>query len=141
MDLKKLRPSDIVVVVGAVLAIVGSASPWYGLRLTIPLEGLPTVEGTDTGWEHFAYLGWLVAILCAAAAVIAVLKIVTASKRPLPLPEPLLIMGAGGLSFLFVLARMVVRPSGWDLRWGIYVTLLGAAIVAAGGFLKNRSAS
>jgi hypothetical protein len=139
VDLKKLRTTDVIVVAGAVLAVIGTFGPWYGLRLDISSLQVH-LSASVNGWQ-FAYLGWLVAILCAAAAAVALLRAVPSVTPSLPLSEPLLIMGAGGLSSLFVLARMVVRPIGLDLRWGILVALLGAMIVAAGGFFENRSAA
>jgi hypothetical protein len=139
MDLKKLRATGSMVVAGAVLAIIGTFGPWYGLRLDISSLQVH-LSASVNGW-HFAYLGWLVAILCAAAAVVALLRAVPSATPSLPLSEPLLIMGAGGLSALFVLGRIVVRPVGLDLRWGIMVALVGALIVAAGGFFENRSAA
>jgi hypothetical protein len=52
---------------------------------------------------------------------------------------------AGGMAALFVLYRMLVRPAGQtdlvslSLGWGVWLALLGAAAIVAGGFLAGSA--
>jgi hypothetical protein len=53
---------------------------------------------------------------------------------------------AGGTAALFVLYRMLVRPAGQtnlvslSLSWGVWLALLGAAAIVAGGLLSGSAA-
>lgn len=52
---------------------------------------------------------------------------------------------AGGTAALFVLYRMLVRPGGQtsfvslSLSWGVWLALLGAAAIVAGGLLSGSA--
>jgi len=134
MDLTKVSRNDWIVVAGAVLMFIGSLLPWYGV--SVEFAGMKVVGDSWNGW-HFSYLGWLTAFLCVAAAALVVTRALRIFRFELPVPDALLVMAAGGLSTLIVLVRMVVQPDFADLRWGIFIALLGALAVAGGGFMKN----
>jgi hypothetical protein len=132
MDLTKVSRNDWIVVGGFVAMFIGTLGPWYGVHIDILGE---RIGGSVNGW-HGSYLGWLTFLLCLAAASIAVRKAVLPSLQ-LPLPDALIVMGCGVLSLLFVLIRLLVVPSGAGREWGIWLSLIAAAVVSVGGLLKN----
>jgi hypothetical protein len=132
MNLTKVSRNDWIVVGGFVLAFIGTLGPWYGVHATTVLG---QIGGFLNGW-HGSFLGWLVFLLCLAAAVLALSKAFNITL-PLPLPAPLLIMTCGALSVLLVFIRLVIGFYGFGRGWGIWITLIAAIIVALGGLLKN----
>jgi hypothetical protein len=134
MDLNKISKNDWIVVAGAVLMFIGVTGPWYGVSASF--LGQTIISVSVNGW-HFSYLGWLTTILCVAAGVLVLLKALPSVKMQLPVPEPLAVMAAGAVSGLIVIIRLIAKPSGSGLRWGIFVALIGAVAVLVGGFLKN----
>jgi hypothetical protein len=130
----KIARIDWFIVGGAVVAVVGSLLPWYGV--SIDLLGI-TIAQSVNGW-HLAFLGWLAALLCATAGAAVVWSAVP-GPRQLPASRVASIaFAAGALSALIILVRMVVQPEIYGLRIGIFVSLAGAVCVAAGGYLKAK---
>ena len=134
MDLSKISKNDWIVVGGFVLLFIGTVAPWYGI--SVKWAGQTVASASVNGW-HGSYLGWLDFFLCLAAAIVVVRKAISGLSFELPVTDAMVAMGAGGLSFLLVLIRLFVKPDLTGLRWGIFVALIGAAVVAVGGFLKN----
>ena len=119
---------------GFVVLFIGTVAPWYGV--SVKLMGQTVASASVNGW-HGSYLGWLDFFLCLAAAIVVVRRAVTGLSFELPVTDAMVAMGAGALSFVLVLIRLIVKPQFTGLRWGIFLALIGAAIVAVGGFLKN----
>jgi hypothetical protein len=133
--------NDWLVIGGMALLLAALFLPWFRSEVVEDLmdqmaKALGGDAGdTDTGvigW-HYA-LGWLAWLLTAAAAALVLLKLVGVE---LPLPEGLSVMALGGVAFILVLVRMIDAPTFMDRAYGILIGLLGAAVVAFGGFLKN----
>ena len=75
-------------------------------------------------------------------AALVLLKALPSIKFTLPIPEALVVMVLGGLSVIFVLIRIIAKPNGAGIvhvgyAFGIFLTLIAAAVVTLGGFLKN----
>jgi hypothetical protein len=140
MNLTKVSRNDWIVVGGFILAFVGTLGAWYTVHVDILGQ---KASASVNGW-HGAYLGWLVFLLCLAAAVLALSKALNVS---LPLPAPVLILGCGAVSALLVLIRLVIVPGAGFAAgvagvhvgrgWGIWITLIATIVVAVGGLLKN----
>lgn len=139
--MSRLGRNDWFVIGGMLLLLVALFLPWFRSEVIEDLmdEVARQLGGdpgdTDTGvngW-HFT-LGWLAWLLTAAAAAIVLLKV---ADVELPLPEGLAVMVLGGVAFLLLLYRIIDAPTFMDRAYGILIGLLGAALVAFGGFLKN----
>ena len=137
MEISKLSRNDLIVLAGFVLTIIGLSLHWY--TVGGGMLGVASV-GVTTGWDYG--LGVFVFIFTLLAAAIVLLKALPSVKFTLPIPEALAVMGLGGLSVIFVLIRIIAKPSGAGIvhvgwGFGIFLTLIAAVIVAFGGFLKN----
>jgi len=137
MEINKLSRNDWIVVAGFVLVLIGLSLHWYTVGGGI--VGLGSV-GVTTGWDYG--LGVFVFILTLIAAALVLLKALPSIKFTLPIPEALVVMVLGGLSVIFVLIRIIAKPNGAGIvhvgyAFGIFLTLIAAAVVTLGGFLKN----
>jgi uncharacterized membrane protein YvlD (DUF360 family) len=128
MDVSKVSRNDWIIGGGFVLMFIGTVAPWYGVDL-----GFASV--TANGW-HGSYLGWLTFLLCLAAALVVLRPLVPDLALSLPVPEAVIAVACGGVSALIVVIRIFTKPQFTGLRWGIFVSLVGALVVAVAGFLK-----
>jgi hypothetical protein len=139
--MSKLGRNDWLVIGGMLLLFVALFMPWFRSGVVEDLMDQMAKQlggdlgDTDTGVSGWHYaLGWLAWLFTAAAAAIVLLKLVDVE---LPLPQGLSVLALGGVAFVLVLARMLDAPTFMDRAYGILIGLLGAALVAFGGFLKN----
>jgi hypothetical protein len=58
----------------------------------------------------------------------------------LPFPSSLIVIGAAAISILFILIKLVDKPDGAGLAYGIFVALIAAAVAAYGGYTKMSEA-
>jgi hypothetical protein len=148
MDTSKLSRYDWVVVAGMILMFIALFLTWYRVeilqRLLQELPGGLDAAGVDTsgfsvnGWHYFsAVLAWLLTVV---ATVVVMLKALPSLSFRLPVPESLTVMALGAIVLLLVLYRLVAMPApseAFGRGAGVFVALLAAFLVAAGGFLKN----
>ena len=127
MDVSKVSRNDWIIGGGFVLMFIGSLGPWYGVNIGFDI--------TLNGW-HGSYLGWLTFLLCLVAAAAVLRHLVPDLGAALPLPDAVIAMACGAVSVLIVFIRLFTAPQGLGLRWGIFVALIGAAVVGVAGFLK-----
>ncbi len=123
MDLRRLRTGEWVAGLAGLALLVSLFLPWYDGR---------------TGWQSLGLLDVLLAVVGLAALAIPV---ATAAYRvpALPLALQSLTTLIGILALLSVLARVGNLPD-WasDREWGLWVALLAAVGVVAGGLLAMR---
>ena len=117
---------------GALILFISVFLSWYG----VSVAGY-SVSGS--GWDTVdtAKLVALLALIALAALVIEMFV----PTVTLPLPASLIVIGAGGLSVLLVLLKIIDKPgSGLGLKYGIFVALIAAAATTYGGYLKMSEA-
>ena len=117
---------------GALILFISVFLSWYG----VSVAGY-SVSGS--GWDTVdtAKLVALLALIALAALVIEMFV----PTVTLPLPASLIVIGAGGLSVLLVLLKIIDKPgSGLGLKYGIFVALIAAAATTYGGYLKMNEA-
>jgi fucose 4-O-acetylase-like acetyltransferase len=148
MDTSKLSRYDWVVVAGMILMFIALFLTWYRVEilqrllqeLPVGLDGasIDTSGFSVNGWHYFsAVLAWLLTVVATAVVILKALPAV--SFRP-QLPEGLTVMALGAIAFLLVLYRLIAMPApseAFGRGAGIFVALLAAFLVAAGGFFKN----
>ncbi len=145
MDFSKLRTGELVAAVGGVVLLVAMfAFNWYEISgFGGLIEQFGDAVGVDTGikaWDGQGFFGTIANLVILAAAVAAVtLSVLTATARTVALPvaASAITAGLGIGAVVMVLLRMVFQPGPnevVDLRFGIVLALLGAGLVAYGGW-------
>jgi hypothetical protein len=132
MDASRVSRNDWIIGGGFVLMFIGTVTPWYGY-------GAGGFDFTLNGW-HGAYLGWLTFLLCLVAAAAVLRHLVPELGAALPVQDAVIALACGAVSALIVFIRLFMAPQEFGvhfgLRWGIFVALIGAAVVGVAGFLK-----
>jgi hypothetical protein len=108
---------------GAAVLLFSVFFSWYSLG-GFGYSGWSTVDA--------AKLVFLLALIALAAWVIELFVPTVA----LPVPASLIALGCGGLAVLLVLLKMVSKPDGVGLSWGIFLALLAAVAVVAGAYMR-----
>jgi hypothetical protein len=145
MDFSKLRTGELVAAVGGVILLIAMFFvDWYEISgFGGLIEQFGDAAGVDTGikaWDGQGFLGTIANLIILAAALCAVtLAVLAATSRTLALPvaASALTAGLGFLAVLMVLGRMVFQPGPnevVDLRFGILLALIGAAVATYGGW-------
>ncbi|MFV0306126.1 MAG: hypothetical protein ACK5OX_00095 [Desertimonas sp.] len=138
MDLSKFKPSDWLMVGGAVVTLIcGLALDWAKVS-----GGGLTVSGNNA-FDYF-FTGGLAWLLTVAVGVLAIL-LVTGQLRSSNAPWPLIMLGAAGLALLLMVIRLIMgggdeRGVDLDRNTGMYVTFVGVAVTAVGAFIGFTAA-
>jgi hypothetical protein len=149
MDISKLRTGEWIAAIGGVILLVALfAFDWYEVTgFGGLLEQLGATVGVETGvraWDGQGFFGTIANLVILAAGVAAiVLAGVTATSRnvALPVAASAITAGLGIAAVAMVLLRMVFQPGPNDvveLRFGILLALIGAVIVAYGGWQSMK---
>ena len=142
MDLSKLRTGELIAAIGGLVLIVCLLFlNWYGVGISVQTPFGDSSVGADFGaWDGQGFLGTLANLVILAAGVAAVgLAVVTAGSRSVALPvaASTLTTTLGIGAVLMVIGRMLLQPGPngiVDLKYGIFVALVGSVAVAYGGW-------
>jgi hypothetical protein len=146
MDLSKIRRGEMVAAAGGIVLLIALFFfDWYsaGAEFSTPL-GSFSVQGDFGAWDGQGFLGTVANLVILAAAVAAVgLAVVTATSRTVALPvaASALTAGLGIGAVAMVLLRMLFQPGpndAIDLKFGILLALIGALVVAYGGWQSMK---
>ena len=138
-ELRGLRGNERLAVMGVALIVGSLLLPWYG----IPVSG----DLVQTGFGAFTWAEGAL-LLVAAATLFLALQVGGGYVPPRPLAEWALLLAAGIWAAAIVAYRMIERPEldfeviasvnrEYDLRYGIFVALGGAVLIAVAG-LRSR---
>jgi hypothetical protein len=137
VDINKLTTADKVVCGAAIVFLVSTFLPWYGI------DGF---DGANTGWDYFltGILPLLLAVVMVAQ--IAVTRFTTTQLPTIPIPWGLVHLIAGAVIAVLLILRTAIVSSvdtfagdfELDRKWGLFVALIAALGLAAGGFLKSK---
>lgn len=126
---------------GALILFISVFLSWY----SVSVKGGLGVSGSasSSGWSSVD-AAKLVALLALIALAVVVIELFVPNVT-LPVPGSFLIIGAGGLSVLLVLLKMVSHPGGGgvvdvSLAYGIFISLIAAAVTTYGGYMKMQGA-
>ena len=138
--LDRIEKGDRISLAGAVALLIALFLPWYGIDTDFLGNGpgadlaRQLVKGVSVdAFEAFDILDIVLLLLAIGAAALIVLvaleKIDTSLHR--------FVETIGGVAAIAVLFRIVFQPDGASLKWGIFVALIGAGLIAAGQYLTR----
>jgi hypothetical protein len=148
VDLSKLSKSDRLIVAGGLVLFIASFFPWFSVKVHGGAGlGIGTTAATGNGWDvGFLWAGLPALLGLAAAAVILATKLGSATLPQLPVTWGQAFLGAGALSALLVILKLLIGEDGGgsigtvrvsvDRSWGLFLATLAALAFAAGGYLK-----
>jgi hypothetical protein len=115
---------------GSLVLLISVFLTWYSFSII-------GVSGWDSG-----SLGKLVALLALVAVGVWGVELF-APTVTLPAPAWMIAGGAGAISVVFVLIKIVDKPSpgGWGTSFGIWLALVAAIAVVAGAYLRMNETS
>jgi hypothetical protein len=116
---------------GSLVLFISVFLSWYSASGSVGGISYSVSQG---GWDTGA-LAKLVALLALIAIAALVIELFVPTVA-LPLPASLIVIGAAAISFLFILIKLVDKPDGAGLAYGIFVALIAAAVAAYGGYAK-----
>jgi hypothetical protein len=134
--IRSLSAHERLAALGAVIVVASLFLPWYGVTLAGGL--VKTAVGT---------LGLIEAalLLTVGSAVLLIVACSRGYSLPRPLNEGALLVAAGAWSALLIAYRIMDRPDfelagagRVGLRYGIFIALIGAGLLAAGGLRERR---
>jgi hypothetical protein len=139
VDLNKLSTADRVVGVSAIVFLIATFLPWYGLDTDFG-------SYKESGWDYF--LTGMIPLLLAIAMVaqIAITRFSTTKLPALPLPWNQVHLIAGAVILVLLVLRTVIGADAGaggfeidlDRKYGLFVALIAAIGLAVGGFLKSK---
>jgi hypothetical protein len=141
MHFGRLGRGELVAALGGLLLAVCLFLPWYETDPDNPNAFIDGQSGALSGFEVHPLLRWL---LLAAAAAPLILAWVIVRDHELSWPRGEMTAVVGMIALVLVLYVGVIdrpgEPSGQiSLRLGWYVSLLGTALMVAGGALRAGS--
>jgi hypothetical protein len=149
MDLSKLRGGELIAAIGGIVLLIALFFfDWYGIGASVSTPiGEFSIRGDFGAWDRQGFSGTLANLVILAAGVAAVgLALLTATSRTVALPVAASALTAwlGIAAVVMVLARMLLQPLDnefVDLKFGIWLALIGAAGVAIGGWQSIQEES
>ena len=142
-ELRGLRGTERLAVIGVVVVVASLPLPWYDFEV----DGLVQTGLGGFGWAEAAIL------LTCAATIFLALQVGGGYVPPRPLQEWALFVAAGVWAALIVVYRMFDRPElnfeivdipvqrDYGLGYGIFVALAGALLIVAAGVRCRAGAS
>jgi hypothetical protein len=138
---KKLKTSEIVMLVGAVLVFIGTFMKWFKLK-----GSLGSFSGSSVSGFHYFLQGTIPWLLAVGVGVIIVLRAFFPTVKlpdmlgPLTWSQVYLIAGGVALFLIFTRIITVDGPSEFIERGlGIFTAFVGAIVMEVGAFLKYRA--
>jgi hypothetical protein len=137
MDMSKLSRGEQVIGVSGIVLLIFSFFNWY----KIDTGGLDVPGSGANGWDFT--LGWLAVVL----GIVMVAQILASKFGNMNMPNlggvswGQVHLGLGAIALVFLIIRLIDVPSafgGADVNraFGLFVSFVGAAGLAAGGYLK-----
>lgn len=145
-DPNRLKFGDLIAGGGAVVLFISLFLDWY----KVSVKGFGDVGSAGGNAFDALGIGPLFLLLVALVVIGIVIARALGAKLPeLPVPLGTVILGLGALATLYILFRLLVLPDGdvpaavsdavdFGRSIGIFLALLSALAITAGGFLSSR---
>ena len=157
VDTTKLRFGDMIAGASAVLLFLFTFLRWFKATGPGGDDDVPDALKdliSFNAWEAMPFLTFIL-LLCIVAVIAVVVIRATSTQVNLPVPLGTVILAAGALALLIILFRLLLTPDpsisflGQDFNvkdndgevgrsYGIFLALLAAIGILAGGFLSSR---
>ena len=138
MEIKKLERGELIAIGGGVLLGIGLFLPWYHLVNSFAVLNGPGPK-TLSGWQVHTIIRWLL-LLAAAAPLILSYIIVRGHRLSWPRGEMTLVVAIAAFG-LIVYNALIKRPGNIrslvELRYGVFVALLGTVLMGVGAALRS----
>ncbi|MCZ7527514.1 MAG: hypothetical protein M5U14_14700 [Acidimicrobiia bacterium] len=126
--LKELTLGEKLIAGSGLVLFIASFLPWFK-------ASFGGFSATANGWDvGFGWAG-IPALLGLAAAVVVVLPKVAPDVKLPEAPWGMIMLGAGGLSALLVVLKLIMGEDFVDRSWGLFLAAIAAIGFAAGGWL------
>ena len=140
MDFNKLTTADKVIGASGIVFLIAMFLPWWGIEI----EGFGT--GSNSGWDYLLTGILPLLIILALVLQIAIAKFSATELPTPPIPWSQIHLVAGGVVAVLLVLRVVIGSSegsgtfeiDLDRMYGLWIALLAAIGVGAGGFLKSK---
>lgn len=143
---EKTTTGRLVAAIGGIVLIISLFLNWYGADF----DGIGgefgaaagqfaeslNVDTSFSGWQSLDFgdiVFFVIGVLAIAPAAFDIFDL----EIELPFDIGLVALVGGGISVLWIIWRFIDKPDGISVEFGLFVGLLGAALVAAGGFLQK----
>lgn len=131
MEGRAPTPAERYAAIGGVILFASLFMHWYGYDTVVKGVG---VEIAETGWSATDFLRFLVALVAIAAVALPAARLLGREVH-LPFAPGAVLAPAGGLTALLILWRIVSPPGKADsIEFGIFVSLVGAILIAVGSY-------
>jgi hypothetical protein len=132
VDLSKLTTADKVIAGAGIVLFISSFLAWFKVEAF-------GYSATANGWDVGFFWGGIPALLGLAAAIVVLVNKLTDADLPdLPVPWSQALFGAGALSAVIVVLKLLTGYHSVDRAFGLFLATLAALAFAAGGFLKMQ---
>lgn len=145
--MSELTLSEKLVGAGAIILIIGTFLPWYGVSSS-------SIAGSFNAhanlWSNSGFLAFLVLLGCVVAAGIIILRmldIFDVSEQGIP--EALVVLVAAALAGVITVIKVLFVPGGsasgsfgdfgsysYGRQWGLWIALIGAVVLVVGAVMK-----
>lgn len=140
---EKTTTGRLVAAIGGVILIISLFLNWYGADFGDQFGGAAgqfaeslNVDTSFSGWQSLDFgdiVFFVIGVLAIAPAAFDIFDM----EIELPFDIGLVALVGGGISVLWIAWRFIDKPDGINVEFGLFVGLVGAALVAAGGFLQK----
>jgi hypothetical protein len=150
MNFDRLRTGQMVAgISGVLLFIFEFFFKWYGIHLSAEEQrGLNIAKGLGVNipatsvnaWHSLSVIRWVI-LLTAIIAVASAVVVAMDNAPAIPVSMSVLTTGAGALSAVLILYRIINQPGPNDLvdvKVGVWLGLLAAIGVAVGGYMSMQ---
>lgn len=136
MRFDRLSRGQRIAAASSVLLFIFMWLPWFGTKEKKTETGLvlPARNVTIDAWQSFQLID-LILLLAVVGTIVAVVQSIRRNDRNLRAAASLAVAGAGGLVTLLVLYRVFTPLTSTSHRFGIYLGLLAALGLLAGGLM------
>ena len=108
---------------------------WYGFDISTPVGNF-SINTSINAWDAFDFTD-LFMLLTVIVTLVAVAMRASANEPAFPMSTAVTVLG--GISTLLIVYRIIDPPaSGLSLKFGIFLGLIAAAGITAGGYLAMQ---
>lgn len=133
MDLRRLRPGEMVATAGGAVLLAVMFLTWFRLAAT-------GIDTSLTAWQAFDVLDVYLAVVALTAIALGVSSVALRSAA-IPVAISLVLLILAGIGLIVLAVRMIDQPgpnAAIEVRPGAWLGLLAVAAIAVGAWLSLR---